>query len=60
MEAKFKLDDKFKLKTAQTFTRCFPMSGYNQDGSVGEGDKVHIRGGTIGTIADIHDSPGAR
>jgi hypothetical protein len=58
MEAKFKLSDKFTLKTAQTFTRSFPMGGYNKDGSVGEGDKVHVRGGSVGTIADVHDFPG--
>jgi hypothetical protein len=58
MEAKFKLAEEFRLKTAQTFTRCFPMGGYNKDGSVGGGDKVHVRGGTVGTIADVHGSPG--
>ena len=39
MKAKFKFSDEFRLKKDQTFTRAFPMSGYNQGGSVGEIDK---------------------
>jgi uncharacterized protein YidB (DUF937 family) len=60
MEAKFKVNDKFRLKAAHTFTRSFPHGGYKQDGSVGEGDKTHVREGSIGKVSDIFDSHGPR
>ena len=32
MKARFKVNDEFRLKKDETFTRSFPVGGYNKDG----------------------------
>jgi hypothetical protein len=60
MEAKFKVNDQFRLKENHTFTRSFPMGGYNKDGTVGEGDKEHRRAGSTGKASAIYEAPGRK
>lgn len=55
MKARFKVNDEFRLKKDQTFTRAFPMGGYNKDGSGGEVDKEHRKGGSIAKLSHIHE-----
>jgi hypothetical protein len=56
MKAKFKVTDEFRLKKDQTFTRAFPMGGYNKDGAVGEVDKARRRAGSIATVSQIYET----
>lgn len=56
MKAKFKVDDEFELKKDQTFTRAFPMGGYNKDGSVGEVDKAPRRAGSMSKVSKIYET----
>jgi hypothetical protein len=57
MKAKFKVSDEFKLRTDETFTRSFPLGGYNPDGSVRDFDKEHKRAGSVAIVFEVHDSP---
>lgn len=57
MKAKFKVNDKFKLRKDETFTRSFPLGGYTPDGSVREIDKASKGAGCVATVHEIHDSP---
>lgn len=56
MKAKFKLDDEFRLKADHTFTRSFPMGGYNKDGTVGEIDQQPRRAGSTARISEINET----
>jgi hypothetical protein len=57
MKAKFKVNDQFWLRKAETFTRSFPIGGYSPDGSVREIDKTTKNAGSEATISEIHDNP---
>lgn len=57
MKAKFKANDEFRLRKDETFTRSFPLGGYNAEGSVCDIDKANNRAGCLATIYEIHDSP---
>ena len=56
MKAKFKVADAFRLKKDETFTRSFPMGGFNKDGSVNEGDKERRRAGSTAKVSEIHET----
>lgn len=56
MKARFKVNDEFRLKKDQTFTRAFPMGGYNKDGSVGEVDKAPRRAGSMAKVSQIYET----
>lgn len=58
MKAKFKVNDEFSLKQDETFTRSFPLGGYNEDGSVRDIDKTHKSARSVASVYEIHDSPG--
>jgi hypothetical protein len=58
MQAKFRVDDQFTLREDETFTRSFPLGGYNPDGSVRDIDEANKRAGSVATAYEIHDSPG--
>ena len=55
MKANFKINDEFRLKKAETFTRTFPHNR-NPDGAVGEADRARVRAGEVAKIFDIHES----
>jgi hypothetical protein len=57
MKAKFKVNDEFRLRKDEIFTRSFPLGGYNRDGSVRDLDKADKRAGSKATVYEIHDSP---
>jgi hypothetical protein len=57
MKAKFKVNDEFRLKKDETFTRSFPLGGYGEGGSVRDIDKADKRAGDLATVYEIHDSP---
>jgi hypothetical protein len=56
MKAKFKVNDEFRLKKDETFTRTFPMGGYNKDGSVGEVDNARRRVGSVAKVSQIYET----
>jgi hypothetical protein len=55
MKAKFKVKDEFRLRKDETFTRSFPLGGYNTEGSVRDIDKANERAGSVATVYEIHD-----
>jgi hypothetical protein len=57
MKAKFKVNDEFRLRKDETFTRSFPLGGYNADGSVRDIDKTNKSAGSLASVYEIHDSP---
>jgi|NGEPerStandDraft_6_1074524.scaffolds.fasta_scaffold270964_2 hypothetical protein len=57
MKAKFKVNDEFRLRKDETFTRSFPLGGYNPEGSVRDIDKANKTAGSVATVYEIHDSP---
>jgi len=57
MKEKFDVNDEFRLTADHTFGRCFPMGGYNKDGSVGKFDQQQRRAGSVGRVSEIHESP---
>ncbi len=57
MKAHFKVNEEFRLRNDETFTRSFPLGGYNEDGSVRDIDKAGKRAGSVATIYEVHDSP---
>ena len=57
MKAKFKVNDEFRLRNDETFTRSFPLGGYSPDGSVRSIDKASKRAGSVATVYEVHDSP---
>jgi hypothetical protein len=57
MKAKFKVKDEFRLRKDETFTRSFPLGGYNPEGSVRDIDKANLSAGSVANVYEIHDSP---
>jgi hypothetical protein len=57
VKAKFNVKDEFRLRKDETFTRSFPLGGYNPEGSVRDIDKANKRAGSVATVYEIHDSP---
>lgn len=57
MKAKFKVNDEFRLRKDETFTRSFPLGGYNPDGSVRDIDKDNKKAGSLATVYEVHDRP---
>jgi hypothetical protein len=56
MKANFEVNSEFRLKKDQTFTRAFPMGGYNKDGSVGEVDKAPRRAGSMAKVSKVYET----
>jgi len=57
MKAKFKVNDEFRLRKDETFTRSFPLGGCTREGSVRDIHKEYKRAGSVATLYEIHDSP---
>jgi len=56
MKAKYRVNDQFRLKKDEIFTRAFPVGGYGKDGSVGEIDKARRAAGSIASIREIYET----
>jgi hypothetical protein len=60
VKAMYKVGDGLRLKKDVTFTRTFPQSGRNKDGTVGEADKTLRGAGDEAKVYKIYETSASK